>query len=56
MSQLFVTRLVIPDLLIEVGDTLRQLRRQCAQLLGSQVVESRRGHGRDCAGHDGARR
>ena len=63
VSQLLVARLVILDLLIEAGDllveacdTLCQLRRQCAQLLGSQVVESRRGHGRDCAGVDDARR
>ena len=56
VSQLLVARPVILDLLIEAGDTLRQLRRQCAQLLGSGVVESRRSHGRDCAGLDGARR
>ena len=56
VSQLLVARLVILDLLVEAGDTLCQLRRQCTQLFGSQVVESRRSHGGDCAGFDDARR
>lgn len=57
VSQLLVAGLVIPDLLIEAGDllveacdTLRQLRGQGAQLLGSQVVEGRRWHAADCDG------